>query len=208
MYGPGFPVMGEVTKYGGPAFPMGTARRVVQRPWSASEDAALRGVFGRYPAEEVARRLGRTLHSVKNRALRLGLCLRGTVPMEWTDDEVDRLMMLWSHHSAPEIGRRLGRSEDSVNRKTLLLGLRKLNSQAWTQDAIDLIASEGAKFTDRELAKRLGRTARTVRYKRLQLGVEKAPEAATYKHLPTPELRELAYLNTKLKRAIARKEQT
>lgn len=87
--------------------------------WTAEEDDLVRRDFPTRGARAVARDLGRTPLSVKQRAMKLGarsLCW-------WTPEEDDDLRRSYAEESAVVIGARLGRHASAVYKRAEHLGL-------------------------------------------------------------------------------------
>jgi DNA-binding CsgD family transcriptional regulator len=92
------------------------------RAWATEEVALLRELATQGLSYiEIARRLGRSVHSVRIKARELGI--RRQSYKRWTKDEVERLRGLLKSHSLSEIARILGRTKSSVAMKVWELGL-------------------------------------------------------------------------------------
>jgi hypothetical protein len=98
------------------------------RRWTAPDDERLRRLAGRYPLEELARRLGRTPDAMRQRASKLGLAplAGGSSPRAgtpWTGAE-DELLRLHAGLNPGVLGPLLGRSDRAVTIRLSKLGLR------------------------------------------------------------------------------------
>jgi hypothetical protein len=98
------------------------------RRWTALDDERLRHLAGRYPVEELARRLGRTPDALRQRAskLRLAPLDSGASPRAgapWTAAE-EELLRLHAGLNPGVLGPLLGRSDRAVTIRLSKLGLR------------------------------------------------------------------------------------
>jgi hypothetical protein len=99
-------------------------------PWSKAEDDELCKLWAdrSLSRADIAKQLGRSISSVQNKAVRLGLSRRPTI---WNvDGVVERLRQLWTEgHSGSEIAQTLGlTSRGAVHGKLFRLGLCRPNS--------------------------------------------------------------------------------
>jgi len=93
------------------------------RKWSQKEVKLLKKLNHSQSRQEIAEKLGRSLATVSQKALRLGLKKKEI--MKWTNEEIETIRQLYGKVTALEIARELDRSAQSVRQKAHRLGLRK-----------------------------------------------------------------------------------
>jgi DNA-binding MarR family transcriptional regulator len=105
---------------------MAKSKRGHGRKWTAKEVALLKELYPECPIGEIAKRLGRTTSTVKNRAYRLGLKRKSSLGKLWTAEEVQLLIELYStHEDIQDIAERIGRTPNAVRAKAHYLGFGK-----------------------------------------------------------------------------------
>ena len=93
------------------------------RKWSQKEVELLKKLNYSQSRQEIAEKLGRSLATVSQKAIRLGL--KKKEMMRWTDKEIETIKQLYSRVTASEIARELDRSAQSVRQKAHRLGFKK-----------------------------------------------------------------------------------
>jgi DNA-binding CsgD family transcriptional regulator len=92
------------------------------KKWTEEEITKLRELVSKgYNYIEIAKILGRSVHSVRIKARQLGI--RKQTYKQWSKEEEERLKELLKRHSLSEIARILGRTKSSVASKVWELGL-------------------------------------------------------------------------------------
>jgi hypothetical protein len=89
------------------------------KPWTDADDEQIRARYRYGTAAELARDLGRSLMSIRQRAHRIGVHAQ----QPWTAADDRRLEMLWGLHATKRIANLLGRSHDAVYIRALERGL-------------------------------------------------------------------------------------
>ena len=92
--------------------------------WSPEEEAKLRVLAPEHTKEEIAKELGRTIPSVKDRALKLGIEMKQRVRW-WSDRELRYLEWNAENKSFEEIAQALGRTRSSVYYKAVELNIKE-----------------------------------------------------------------------------------
>jgi hypothetical protein len=122
-------------------------------------------LLGTASDEDVARKLGRSLNSVKVKRVRLGIA---AVPKQWITPQ--EIALLGTMPDA-ELAVKLGRTVKSIEYWRTKLGRTYFasKSRAWTRGELKLLGKHG----DAELARRLNRTHKAVQSKRVEAGLLK-----------------------------------
>jgi 5-methylcytosine-specific restriction endonuclease McrA len=129
------------------------------RAWTEDELALLRDTS--LTLMEVARRTGRPIHGVENRAYRAGISRR-EVPEVWTEAELTLLHDTTLTYQ--EISARTGWPERSVEYKARQMGvLRGDTYRSWTEAELALIDDLSLSYAD--VVQRTGRSHESVRLK-------------------------------------------
>lgn len=79
-------------------------------PWSAADDEVVRARYAADGAAALARELGRSLSSVRHRAIRLGVLKKP----RWSEEDRRRLEHWWGEFTVDQIAERLGRTAKAV----------------------------------------------------------------------------------------------
>jgi hypothetical protein len=96
------------------------------RKWTAKEVALLKELYPECPIGEIAKKLGRTVSTVKNRACQLKLKRKSYLGKSWTAEELQLLRELYpTHKDVQDIAERIGRSPGAVRAKVYNLGFCK-----------------------------------------------------------------------------------
>lgn len=81
----------------------------MRKKWTQSEDDYIRKNISTTTQAEMAEKLGRTVHAVRNRISILNLS-NG----RWTNEDIEYLKESWGNKSVSAIASRLNRTEDAV----------------------------------------------------------------------------------------------
>ncbi|RKY06599.1 MAG: hypothetical protein DRP65_11595 [Planctomycetota bacterium] len=94
------------------------------RKWTAKEIALLMELYSECPFDEIAKRLGRTVDAVKQRAYSLGLKRKSYLERLWTAEELQMLREQYpTCESTRELARKIGRPWGSVRQIASNLGI-------------------------------------------------------------------------------------
>jgi len=105
---------------------MAKSKRGLGRKWTAKEVALLKELYPECPVPEIAKKLGRTVNAVKNRAHQLGFKRKSYLEKLWTAQELQLLSQLYpTHKDIQDIAQRIGRSPSAVIGKAYFIGLRR-----------------------------------------------------------------------------------
>ncbi len=142
-----------------------------RRPWSPREDAYLRRNYGKVSADELAKRLGRTMCAIRLRAQLVGIAERHP---RWTPKEDQVLRTSYGKVRPAILAGTLGRPVGSVHNRAHDLGLtrhRTYSWRAWTPEEDRVLRDNYGNRLPRQIAKMLGRTRSSVyhRAEKLQL---------------------------------------
>lgn len=143
-------------------------------PWTTEQDDVLLRLYGKVRTRDLARRLGRSHSSVKDRAARLGLQLSAP-KHRWSPEEDEVLSALYGSVPTTDIAARLGRRRKSVYDRAYQLGLGKQRHEAWTESDERALRTLYTSMPVAELARRLGRTEYAVRMRAAKLGLRRRP---------------------------------
>jgi hypothetical protein len=118
-----------------------------RRAWTPEEIEFLKKHYGKMSKENIAERLGRSIHSIAGKAVNLNLT-RDKEPT-WTEDEVDFMRENWGRLTPEQIGSRLNRSLNAINVKSKRLKLGPIiDASKFTKHEIaKLIATDHRKIT-------------------------------------------------------------
>jgi RNA polymerase sigma factor FliA len=158
--------------------------------WMTAEDETLRELWGRREPNEIARKLGRTAATVKERAaaLQLGGGSRfGAMPPVdprstwWTPEEDAQLQRHWGTLPSAEIAALTGRNRQAVHRRAKALGLEKASVVAvnprrrWTPQEDEQLRALHGTVSRREVALKLNRSVGSIscRVEALRLNEER-----------------------------------
>jgi hypothetical protein len=125
-----------------------------QRPWTAVEDRILRELYARTPVDDIAQRLGRSIHQVRHRAKRLGI---QTWRM-WTAADRARLRKAWGKMRTRDLARVLGRTPGAVKQQAMKMGLD--SERYYTPEEIALLRKLYPTHTAAQIAERIHGTAK------------------------------------------------
>jgi len=96
------------------------------RKWTAKEVALLKELYPECPVGEIAKKLGRTVGAVENRAHQLGIKRKSYLDKLWTAEELQMIRELYPiYEDVQDIAERIGRSPSTVRVKANDLGFSK-----------------------------------------------------------------------------------
>jgi hypothetical protein len=123
--------------------------------WTSADDARLRALYLRgQGAAEIGGTLGRTVGSIRNRCLVLGLAEKHRA---WTEEEIRQLRAAYASATAggpiglEALGKTLGRNWHNLSRKARQLGLTDLSRPKTTQPRLPLAGLERGSQAHRAL---------------------------------------------------------
>jgi len=94
------------------------------RPWTPAEDASLRSNLERVGTREMAKRLGRSVTALRQRAAKIGArTIGGSRRPHWNDIQRRRLKNLWGEYALRYIAERVGHSANATRTEAGRLGL-------------------------------------------------------------------------------------
>jgi hypothetical protein len=138
------------------------------RRWTQEDEAMLLALARIEKPAEIARRMGRSIDSVKNR-----MCVKGIVGYRtWTREQDAILKAAAAGTKVRELADRTGRSWMAVWQRCRKLGILSARKQWWTEREIQQLRSEAGRFEIGDLVKRLGRPLRGVESKLRELGLK------------------------------------
>ena len=152
------------------------------RRWGLVEDSTLRVWCDQESCEQLSKRLGRSVLSVKSRLQTLGIKKKNIYQNKtWTKEMETFLKSRAGQQSSKSIAKNLGVSRDVLRLKASRLGvsLRVYKNRLWTQGEIDLLISLVEKSHclkdydpswDR-ISKTVGRSPQSCRKKASELGL-------------------------------------
>ena len=128
--------------------------------WSDEESEMLKKCLEKkMPFPEIAKKLGRNLNSVKNRAKRMGLKRDSA----WKEDEIEFLRQNFEKMSNEELGKALGRSASAVKSAAGKLGIKKnISKTDWNDAMVEVLKKNYQKMNRNEIAQLLGIDAKAV----------------------------------------------
>jgi len=90
-------------------------KKCVRRQWSEDEVKLLKRLFPIGRAREIAKRTGRSLAAVRQRAYSMGITTREYRRRLWSAEEIELLKKLYPNEILRSIADKLRRSEQSVS---------------------------------------------------------------------------------------------
>ena len=154
---------------------MAKSKRGHGHKWTAKEVALLKELYPECPFGEIAKRLGRSVAAVKQRAYSLGLKRKSYLQKLWKPEDIALLKKLYPECPFDEISKRLDRSVAAVNQRAYLLGLKRRSwcQKLWTAKELALLKKLYPHCKcPLDVAKQLGRPLTTVRQKAYDLGIK------------------------------------
>lgn len=120
--------------------------------------------------EEIASRLGRSVHSVKDKIVREGLGYSG--PEYWRGSDFKAVREGSESKTDAEIAAEIGKTADSVAYHRRSIGISRLDQRnARTKEAEDYVSAHWKEQSDAVMARALGRSKSGVRDIRIRLGL-------------------------------------
>lgn len=136
--------------------------------WSGNEEELLAELFSTTPNEEIAKKIGRSLDAIANKARKLGLR-----KMEfWSKEEDDLLKKLYKKSSYEQLAQRLGRTRGATQIRVIVLGL-ECKVDDWTEDENDFLRNNYRAMGYQAIAEHLGRTYGAVAARAKRIGIIK-----------------------------------
>lgn len=136
--------------------------------WTDEEIRYLKENYGNKTGIDIAKKLGKSLHSVYVKACRMDLIHPKGI---WTNEEVKFLKKNYRQMSFKQIGTKLKKSKSSIQAKIHSLGLRKLRK--WTEREDKFLKENYIKMTLKEIAKHIEMSIPTIRKKERKLGLRR-----------------------------------
>jgi hypothetical protein len=140
------------------------------KPWSDEELELLRTSYAAFGPTAIARRLGRTVGAVVNRAHVIGASSRRR---KWNETEDEYLRKHYASATAAEIAADLDRTELSVRNRVFTLGLTTAHGELWTDEEVAYLKKHHGHRTIAQIAEDLGRTHASVEVKSQRLKLAK-----------------------------------
>lgn len=134
----------------------------MKEKWNENEIDFLIKHYQTNGSKFVANALGRSIFSVKSKAIRVGLITYS--PKPWTDDEIIFLKKNYTDNGCKFVCNALGRSKGSVGKKAKTLKLKCHYKPVFTKEELELAVSQSYCFSD--LIDRVGKT-KTGKYLRI-----------------------------------------
>ena len=147
----------------------GLSAKTLNKPWDSSEDKFFIDNFYKQNYTRIARKLGRTLESVQQRAIKLNL---KKVSKSWSEEEVSLLKEQYSTLSQEELLNVFKRPASAIHNKAYKIGLSRQNSILKETEKLFIISNCGNK-TDTELAEMFKCSIDTVKTVRQSSGIYK-----------------------------------
>ena len=138
--------------------------------WSKDEVKLLKKLFPDGRAREIAKRTGRPLTAVKQKAYYMGIRTREY--RLWSANEVELLKKLYQDENARSIADKLERTVSAVTVKAHKLGICEQRN-VWSKRELNLFKKLYPSKTAREIAEQIGRSMRATRSKIFRLGLQK-----------------------------------
>lgn len=158
----------------------------MRKEWTAEEERLLINLYPETLAEDLAKKMGRSLHSIYHKAKKLGLKKSPSFQSKiiqvraikiakargwlWTEKEIRFLKENWQL-PVSELAKKLGRSEIAVTRR--LWSLRLLKVRKWTRKEDTILTKLYATKKDEEIARKIGRTKSAIQQRARKLGLVK-----------------------------------
>ncbi|EOG9484143.1 hypothetical protein ACLLFN_003206, partial [Listeria monocytogenes] len=145
----------------------------MRKNWTDEEIRVLQNNYEYVDTEIIANFLNRSYHSIKNKAVRLGISKNS----EWTEDE-DIYLEYFVYENDDNISKAaefLGRTKDAVINR--LVKLRKRDSSVsfirrpWTKKEDEILKNNYIIMSNDQLAERLRRTKASVAARKVLLGL-------------------------------------
>ena len=142
--------------------------------WKKEEEKLLRRHYTKHGSRYTAAILGRSITSVQDRALKLGIPGHDCRP--WSEIERKYLRRKYPQQSAKQIARTLHRTEQSVRGQIHKLRLCGPSSAKWSRQDLDFLEKNYGKLPTADIARQLGRSLDAVQLKAGRIGVNRRLE--------------------------------
>jgi len=146
------------------------AKKKTSIAWSKDEVKLLKRLYPRGKAGEIARRTGRSLAAVKQKAHRMGIKTRED--RLWSAREIRQLKRLYPSENIQRIADKLGRSYGAITGKAYELGLTQ-ETRVWSKRELNVLKRLYPSKTAQEVADQIGRSVQATRMKIVILGLAK-----------------------------------
>ena len=137
-------------------------------PWSENEEELLVELFSTTTNEEIAKKIGRSLDSIANKARKMGL----RKIKFWSKEEDDMLEKLYKKLSYEQLALRLERTRVATQILVIVLGLES-KVDNWTEDEIDFLRRNHSTMSYQAIAENLGRTYGAIVARAGRMGIAK-----------------------------------
>jgi hypothetical protein len=137
-------------------------------PWSENEEELLAELFSTTTNEEIAKKIGRSLDSIANKARKMGL----RKIKFWSKEEDDMLKKLYRKLSYEQLALRLERTSGAMQIRIIVLGLES-KVDNWTEDETDFLRKNYRAMSYHAIAEQLGRTYGAVAARAKRIGIIK-----------------------------------
>ena len=138
--------------------------------WSEDEVKLLKKLFPQGRAREIAKRTGRPLTAVRQKAYHMGI--RTSEHRLWSAGEIRHLKRLYPSEDVQSIADKLGRSYDAVAVKARKLEICRQHN-VWSKRELNLLKKLHPNKTARETAEQIGRSVRAIRRGIQRFGLQK-----------------------------------
>jgi hypothetical protein len=138
--------------------------------WSEDEVKLLKKLYSDGGAGEIAKRTGRPLTAVRQKAYNMGIKTREN--RLWSADEIRHLKRLYPSEIVQSIADKLGRSYRAVVAKAHKLGLTE-ELRVWSRRELNLLKKLYPSRTAQKIADQIGRSVLATRLRIHQLGLKK-----------------------------------
>ncbi len=144
-------------------------KQSIRHLWSKNEVRLLKKLYPDGRAREIAKRTGRPLTAIKQKAYSMGITINEK--WKWSAEEIKLLKKLYPNESIRNIAEKLGRSKQAVMHKAHDegLGLKKKKYPHWSTQEINMLKRMYPDNSSQVIANKLGRTSLAVISKASQL---------------------------------------
>lgn len=139
--------------------------------WTKEEIVYLKDNIGKIPDKEIAKTLGRTVGSIRTKALKY---LGYYTPRYWTEEELQILRNTYESEPMEIVVKSLpNRGKDSIIRQAKIQGLKAYERQLyiWKDWQIDFLLKNWEVLPDELIGRKIGKERKSVKNKRNALGL-------------------------------------
>ena len=145
----------------------------MKKMWTDWEIRYLRNHWLEMGDKELAKRLGRSVHSVQTKRYNLGIRVN---PEEWSPDEDAFILEHWNDQTEEQMAAELHRTPHAIHARGVSLGLFRRQPyvkghRTWTSEEIDYLRNNWGMVTMQSLCRKLNRTEAAISCKRQKLGL-------------------------------------